>query len=255
MAPRVFLKVAPDLAAGDHDRIVRAALDAGIDALIVATPPSRDLRLNQRRRAEPGGCPARPQNFGARCPANVPQLERRRASADCSRRDPHRRRCLAADPRRACLVQLYSALVYHGPALRGASRTSWPRSSRAKTCPTLASGRYRTAVRHRQHTPSRRGSKPPSIRQFRQARREHPNLTLSRFGRSPGRVTRPGSRRKFGDLATIAFAAATKLGSAIAACTASPIHCRDQRLGHNGRMAFPPAEPIALQSGRQHPSG
>ena len=34
--PPVFLKVAPDLARGDPERIVRAALDHQIDALIVA---------------------------------------------------------------------------------------------------------------------------------------------------------------------------------------------------------------------------
>jgi dihydroorotate dehydrogenase len=43
--PPVFLKVAPDLGDGDPERIVRAAIDHGIDALIVAnTTLSRRIR-------------------------------------------------------------------------------------------------------------------------------------------------------------------------------------------------------------------
>jgi dihydroorotate dehydrogenase len=45
----LFLKVAPDLEPGDHDRIVRAAIDHAVDALIVAnTTGSRARRADCR---------------------------------------------------------------------------------------------------------------------------------------------------------------------------------------------------------------
>ena len=47
----VFLKVAPDLESGDHERIVRAAIDSGIDALIVSnTTISRPPLKSPHRR-------------------------------------------------------------------------------------------------------------------------------------------------------------------------------------------------------------
>ena len=42
--PPVFLKVAPDLEPGDIDAIARIALDKGLGALIVSTPPFRARR-------------------------------------------------------------------------------------------------------------------------------------------------------------------------------------------------------------------
>ena len=58
--PPVFLKVAPDLEAGDHDRIVRAAIDARIDALIVAnTTVSRPPLKSRHRGRERAACRAR----------------------------------------------------------------------------------------------------------------------------------------------------------------------------------------------------
>ena len=54
--PPIFLKVAPDLGEGEHDQIVRAAIEHGVDALIVAnTTVSRPVlksRYAERDRAD-----------------------------------------------------------------------------------------------------------------------------------------------------------------------------------------------------------
>ncbi|HYC94873.1 MAG TPA: quinone-dependent dihydroorotate dehydrogenase, partial [Sphingomicrobium sp.] len=56
----VFLKVAPDLEAGDHDRIVRAALDTGVDALIVSNTTVSRPPIKSRHASEAGGLSGRP---------------------------------------------------------------------------------------------------------------------------------------------------------------------------------------------------
>jgi dihydroorotate dehydrogenase len=58
--PPVFLKVAPDLGQGDAERIVRAALDHGIDALIVANTTLSRSPLKSRHRNEQGGLSGAP---------------------------------------------------------------------------------------------------------------------------------------------------------------------------------------------------
>jgi dihydroorotate dehydrogenase len=116
--PPVFLKVAPDLDEGDHDRIVRAAIDRGIDALIVAnTTVSRPV-LTSADAGEQGGLSGRPLRALA-----LDQLRRfRAASGDelpliavggIENADDAWVRIRAG----ASLVQLYSALVYEGPGL------------------------------------------------------------------------------------------------------------------------------------------
>ena len=115
----MFLKVAPDLEPGDHDRIVRAAIDARIDALIVANttvsrPPLKSRHAGESRR--PVGRAA--EAARARRLARVPQRQRRRAcrsiaAGGIASADDAWARIAAG----ASLVQLYSALVYHGPGL------------------------------------------------------------------------------------------------------------------------------------------
>ena len=56
----IFLKVAPDLESGDHDRIVRAALDGGIDALIVANTTLSRPPLRSKYAGEAGGLSGAP---------------------------------------------------------------------------------------------------------------------------------------------------------------------------------------------------
>ncbi|WP_310467210.1 quinone-dependent dihydroorotate dehydrogenase [Sphingomonas sp.] len=116
--PPLFLKVAPDLAEGDHARITRAALDHGVDALIVANTTVSRPPLKSRFASEAGGLSGAPLKDLA-----LDALRRFRsvgggalpligvggiASADDAW---HRIRAGAS------LVQLYSAMVYAGPGL------------------------------------------------------------------------------------------------------------------------------------------
>ncbi len=114
----IFLKVAPDLEPGDHDRIVRAALDSGIDALIVANTTLSRPPLKSRYLGELGGLSGAPL-----APLALDQLRRFRAASGeslpliaaggISSAEDAWARIRAG----ASLVQLYSALVYHGPGL------------------------------------------------------------------------------------------------------------------------------------------
>jgi dihydroorotate dehydrogenase len=116
--PPVFLKVAPDLEAGDHDRIVRVAIDHGIDALIVANTTVSRPPLRSFHAGETGGLSGRPLKALA-----LEQLERFRVASGGavpliavggieSAEDAWARIRAGAS-----LVQLYSALVYEGPGL------------------------------------------------------------------------------------------------------------------------------------------
>jgi len=118
VGPPIFLKVAPDLESGDHERIVRAAIDARIDALIVAnTTISRPL-LKSRHAGEAGGlsgAPLKPlaldslRAFRSASGGELPLI----AAGGIASADDAWERIVAG----ASLVQLYSALVYHGPGL------------------------------------------------------------------------------------------------------------------------------------------
>ncbi len=118
VGPPIFLKVAPDLESGDHERIVRAAIDARIDALIVAnTTISRPL-LKSRHAGEAGGlsgAPLKPlaldslRAFRSASGGQLPLI----AAGGIASVDDAWERIVAG----ASLVQLYSALVYHGPGL------------------------------------------------------------------------------------------------------------------------------------------
>ena len=57
--PRSSSRSRPDLEAGDPERIVRAALDHRIDALIVANTTCRGRRSGRATRAKRAGCRAR----------------------------------------------------------------------------------------------------------------------------------------------------------------------------------------------------
>lgn len=116
--PPVFLKVAPDLEAGDHERIVRAAIDHGIDALIVSNTTISRPPLKSRHASEAGGLSGRPLKTLA-----LEQLRRFRSASGGqmpliaaggieNSHDAWER--IAAG---ASLVQLYSAMVYEGPGV------------------------------------------------------------------------------------------------------------------------------------------
>jgi len=115
----VFLKVAPDLNDGDHDRIVRAAIDHGLDGLIISnTTISRPQSLRSTRKQESGGLSGAPLK-----PLALEALRKfRRASGSemvliaaggIANADDAWERIRAG----ASLVQLYTAMVYEGPGI------------------------------------------------------------------------------------------------------------------------------------------
>jgi dihydroorotate dehydrogenase len=117
----VFLKIAPDLTTAEIQLIVEAALDHGIDALIVAnTTLDRPDTLKSRWRSEAGGLSGAP--LKARAAAAL------RAAAEASGgRLPlvavggidSGAEAYARIRAGASAVQIYSALVYEGPGLIG----------------------------------------------------------------------------------------------------------------------------------------
>ncbi|XP_009874782.1 PREDICTED: dihydroorotate dehydrogenase (quinone), mitochondrial, partial [Apaloderma vittatum] len=101
--PAVLVKIAPDLTAQDKQDIASVVCELGVDGLIVSnTTVSRPSSLRSRQRTEPGGL------RGGRVPiigvggvsSGHDALEKIRAGAS--------------------LVQMYTALVYHGPPVVGA---------------------------------------------------------------------------------------------------------------------------------------
>ena len=114
----IFLKVAPDLQVGDHERIVRAAIDGGIDALIVANTTLSRPPLRSKYADQAGGLSGAPLKSLALDQlrlfrsASGGQLSLIAAGGIASAEDAWARIVAGAS-----LVQLYSALVYHGPGL------------------------------------------------------------------------------------------------------------------------------------------
>src|SRR4051794_6877622 len=114
--PPIFLKVAPDLGEGEPDQIVRAALQHGVDAIIVAnTTLSRPL-LRSKYREEAGGLSGRPlkglalkelREFRQASGGEIPLI----GVGGIASADDAWERIRAG----ASLVQLYSAMVYEGP--------------------------------------------------------------------------------------------------------------------------------------------
>ncbi|WP_309603471.1 quinone-dependent dihydroorotate dehydrogenase [Sphingomonas sp.] len=135
----VFLKVAPDLAPGDHERIVRAAIDSGIDALIVANTTLSRPPLVARHAAEAGGLSGAPlrslaldqlRAFRAASGGQMPLIA---AGGIASAEDAWARIRAGAS-----LVQLYSALVYHGPGLARRIATGLTDILRRKGIPSIS---------------------------------------------------------------------------------------------------------------------
>jgi len=115
----LFLKVAPDLAAGDVEDIVEAAIACGLDGLVVAnTTVARPESLRGGRRGEAGGLSGAPL-FG---PSTALLREFHAAAAGrlslvgvggiSSGRDAYAKILAGANA-----VQLYTALIYEGPGL------------------------------------------------------------------------------------------------------------------------------------------
>ena len=114
----IFLKVAPDLGDGDPERIVRAAIDGRIDAIIVSNTTVSRPPLKSRFASEAGGLSGAPLK-----PLALDALRKfRRASSGempligvggIATADDAWERIRAG----ASLIQLYSAMVYEGPGI------------------------------------------------------------------------------------------------------------------------------------------
>lgn len=115
---RLFLKVAPDLEPAQVDAIARAAIGAGIDALIVGNTTVSRPALASPDAAEPGGLSGAPlaslaaqrlRDFRAASGGALPLIA---AGGIASGAEAYAR--LRAG---ASLVQLYTGLIYEGPGL------------------------------------------------------------------------------------------------------------------------------------------
>jgi len=114
----IFLKVAPDLGDGDPERIVRAAIDHRIDALIVANTTVSRPSLRSKHASESGGlsgAPLKPlaldslRRFHRASGGSIPLI----GVGGIASADDAWERIRAG----ASLVQLYSAMVYEGPGI------------------------------------------------------------------------------------------------------------------------------------------
>lgn len=114
----IFLKVAPDLNPGDYERIVRAALDHHIDALIVSNTTVSRPPLSSRYANETGGLSGEPlkplasealRAFRNASGGEIPLI----AVGGIANAEDAWERITAG----ASLVQLYSAMVFEGPEI------------------------------------------------------------------------------------------------------------------------------------------
>jgi dihydroorotate dehydrogenase len=116
--PPVFLKVAPDLGDGEPDQIVRAAIQHGIDAIIVANTTVSRPALKSRFAREQGGLSGSPlkalalqalRDFRSASGGQIPLIG---VGGIASAEDAWERIRAGAS-----LVQLYTAMVYQGPGI------------------------------------------------------------------------------------------------------------------------------------------
>ncbi len=117
--PPLLLKIAPDLTAEERVDIAEAALSSGLDGLIVAnTTVARPASLISRSAHEPGGLSGKPLfEPSTEMLADMYRLTSGKipivgVGGIASGADAYRKIRAGAS-----LVQLYSALVFHGPAL------------------------------------------------------------------------------------------------------------------------------------------
>jgi dihydroorotate dehydrogenase len=114
--PPVFLKVAPDLENRDPERILRSAIDNGMDAIVVSNTTVSRPPLKSERGAEKGGLSGRPlkplaletlRRFRSASGGTIPLI----GCGGIESADDAWERIRAG----ASLVQLYTAMVYDGP--------------------------------------------------------------------------------------------------------------------------------------------
>ena len=114
----IFLKVAPDLKPGDPERIVRAAIDHRIDALIVSNTTITRPPLKSRHADQAGGLSGQPlkslaldalRKFRRASGGEIPLIG---VGGIANAGDAWERICAGAS-----LVQIYTAMIYEGPGI------------------------------------------------------------------------------------------------------------------------------------------
>ena len=114
----IFLKVAPDLEPGDPERIVRAAIDHKVDALIISNTTVSRPPLKSRLGSETGGLSGEPlkplalqalRDFRSASGGEIPLI----GVGGIANAEDAWERIRAG----ASLIQLYTAMVYEGPGL------------------------------------------------------------------------------------------------------------------------------------------
>ena len=118
--PPIFLKVAPDLDRAGIEAIARIAIDTGLGALIVSNTTLERPALKSKHRDEAGGLSGKPlrqlaldrlRDFRRATDGAIPLIG---VGGIATAEDAWERIRAGAS-----LVQLYSAMVYHGPGIGG----------------------------------------------------------------------------------------------------------------------------------------
>ncbi|XP_075365426.1 dihydroorotate dehydrogenase (quinone), mitochondrial [Mycteria americana] len=120
--PAVLVKIAPDLTAQDKQDIASIVCELGVDGLIVSnTTVSRPSSLRSRQRTEPGGLSGKPlRELSTQTIREMYSLTRGRVPIVGVGGVSSGRDALEKIRAGASLVQMYTALVYHGPPVVGA---------------------------------------------------------------------------------------------------------------------------------------
>jgi len=119
--PPLFIKIAPDLGAGQLGAIVEIALDMGVDGLIISnTTISRPKNLKSKNKDETGGLSGLPLfDPSTRLLAKAYKLSGGKLALIGVGGVTNAERALEKIVNGASLIQLYTGLVYEGPGLAG----------------------------------------------------------------------------------------------------------------------------------------
>ncbi|XP_041256689.1 dihydroorotate dehydrogenase (quinone), mitochondrial isoform X3 [Onychostruthus taczanowskii] len=146
--PAVLVKIAPDLTAQDKQDIASVVCELGVDGLIVSnTTVSRPSSLRSRQRTEPGGLSGKPlRELSTQAIREMYALTQGRVPIIGVGGVSSGQDALEKIRAGASLVQLYTALVYHGPPVVGAVKRELEELL-STHCPWLGSRASRTSWR------------------------------------------------------------------------------------------------------------
>ncbi|KAM4639349.1 dihydroorotate dehydrogenase (quinone), mitochondrial isoform 5-T5 [Amazona ochrocephala] len=115
--PAVLVKIAPDLSTQDKQDIASVVCELGVDGLIVSnTTVSRPSSLQSRQRSEPGGLSGKPlRELSTQTIRDMYSLTRGQVPIIGVGGVSSGQDALEKIRAGASLVQMYTALVYHGP--------------------------------------------------------------------------------------------------------------------------------------------